>query len=80
MNYYIQIYQRKHHFSEFSDYQEVDARIKTEGFFTECSIESVKFSVRTSMTEIKAIVTAKHEFQNRDKTLLVELFGCFGFS
>ena len=43
----------------------------------ECTNESVKFSIETSMTEIKPVKMEKHAFEFRDETLLVAILGNF---
>ena len=54
---------QKWHFLELSAYQDFDGSIRLNDFPIVCSSTSEKFSIETSMIEIKLVVTDKNENQ-----------------
>ena len=59
---------------EFSDFYDSDASIKINDVLIECSSKKVRLSVETLMEGIKAVVSEKLQFENRDKSKLKDFF------
>ena len=56
------------------DYKVFDARMETVAFLNEKSFANVKFSMGTSMVELKPVVTENYECEYRDKSIFLTLF------
>ena len=65
-------------FLETSDDLETDSRMKTNAFFKFFSC--IKFSIEILMEEIKQIFAERSEFEYRDRSVMIALFGNFGVS
>ena len=68
------------HLLEFSDCQDVDARIKMIDFPIESYSISVKLWLDALMQRIKPLLTGINEFEHRDKSILVAFFGYIGYN
>ena len=58
--------QNEWHFFAFSDYQELDAEIKMNGFSIKSSFFSLKLSNEILMKDFKPVVMEKSEFEYPD--------------
>ena len=56
------------------------ARIETTDVLSESPLSSVNVSIANVMKEIKPVVPAKHEFENRDESKLLIVFEIFELS
>ena len=66
-------------FSQFSDYQDPDARPKQKCFAIKRNRTSVKFSVEVLVKERKLVLTSEEEFEG-DKSNYTASFGILGLS
>ena len=64
-------------FLEFSDHQNVDARIKAKELSIELSSDTEKLSIEFLMERMKPVITEKYDFDNRDESKLIALFEFF---
>ena len=62
---------------EFSDHQNVDARIKAKELSIELSSGTEKLSIEFLMERMKPVITENYDFDNRDESKLIALFEFF---
>ena len=67
-------------YSEFSDYQEFNAKTKTNRFPIEFNCTGLRFSIENFIEGLKPVVMKKYEFDHRDKSVFLDLFGIHGLS
>ena len=61
------------------DYQDPNARWKTDGFSNACFYTSVNLLIEASLIEIKPVVAEKCKFEDRWIFLTLRIFGLSGF-
>ena len=64
----------------FLEYQVSGARITVSDFLIESFSEIVKFLIKNFVEEIGALISKKHQFKPRHKSLFVAIFGPYRLS
>ena len=76
----FEIHEYRKNFSKLSDFQTI--KLLTQGsklmILSSTSPIGGKFSTKTTMIEINYVVMEKQEFEYRNQTVIVALFGIFG--
>ena len=54
---------------QFSDYQDIDSRLKVNKIFEKSNMKKVKFSIEALVKEIKPVLTVKDELEYGEKSM-----------